>query len=49
LVFVDQRDYLLKPVGKKFSDQFHGDVKGDRSIFRQTGRALNFGDQSDKR
>jgi hypothetical protein len=45
LVFLDQRyDYLLKPIGKKFSDQFHVDVKkGHKSVVRQTGRALNFG------
>ena len=51
LVFVDQRyDYILKPISKKFSDQFHGAVKeGNRSKVRQTGGALNFRNQSDER
>lgn len=48
---MDQRyDYILKPISKKFSDQFHGAVKeGNRSEVRQTSGALNFRNQSDER
>ena len=51
LVFVDQKyDYILKPISKKFSDQFHGAVKeGNRSEVRQTDGALDLGNQGDKR
>jgi len=48
---VNQRyDYLLKPMGKKFGDQFHGAIgEGNRSEVRQTDGALDLGNQGDKR
>jgi hypothetical protein len=50
LVLVDDRNsQLLKPISKEFGDKLHRGVKErDGSVIRDTDRALNFRNQSDK-